>query len=202
MTVTELRNRFVRLTEGKTLDSTPEDQDILKLLNQALSYIGELVPLYDSSVAVSITGSVYEYPLKDMGRSMATIDTVSVDGELLKGYTNKPGELYVWEQFLSYYPNYATSSPGKPEAATVYGQKLLLVPTPKQVYSCLVAGRYRPAPLVSDSDEPDIPEHLHEIVAILAATLAMYPVDGKENLLSKLKDNFATCYDILKRESE
>lgn len=74
--------------------------------------------------------------------------------------------------------------------------KLMLVPTPDQAYEVHLEYSYRPAFMILDADEPDVPEEYHEFIAVLATRDGLIK-DGRP--LDPIKDKLKE-YELLLKQ--
>ena len=190
------------------LDATAlSDAEKDAYINRALEVCGLSLYLYNR-VAFAPTNGQGSYQFSDVASFtnvvMLSVDRVMLDGSWIRDYTRRVG-LFTFDQFRSRFPSYTTAVAGVPVAATVVGRSLLFdKPFDASAASDAgyVWGRHMPRALVDGGyEEPvDVPSHLHETVAQIAAVRAAMMTFDAEQEQARLQTYAQDAYTLLVAE--
>lgn len=143
------------------------------IINWGLRQVGLSLYLYgDVTLTLAENDRVISLSDTKFAKEMLSIDSVRIGSNTLRDATRRYG-LYTADQFRAWYPNAASATAGVPDAATHLNDSLVFNrPVNAATAGAHTArGRYLPKPLVDSSylTPLDVPTHLHEIIAYMAA---------------------------------
>lgn len=150
-------------------------------INWAQRLLSKKLFLYDPSITLTLANNQQSYDLRNVStssfsRKVLWVHYVIIGGVTLKDNQGTEPGLFSMEEFQKNVDGWRTAANGTPTAAMQADRYLYLYPKPNGSGSNnYVAGRYMAADLANDSDIPDIPEELHDILAALAAVRAAEP---------------------------
>lgn len=158
-------------------------------LNWALDSASRKLYLYGSDIGTNESSGVGTYSfLSDFDKRMLAIDRVSVGGNLLKDIEGLPG-LYTIREMDVRYATWRTVPDQTPVAAAVDGNNLVFNAFPiSSLPAVIVSGRFLADEVDDESDVPDIPEHLHQELALLTAFKYAMPTVSMEEAWARLKN--------------
>lgn len=85
--------------------------------------------------------------------------------------------------------------PGVPMAYTLKRDRLVIFPMPLSTYKLNLLYSYAVADMVDDTDEPDVPEQYHELIALIAAEDGFIKDGRASDLLVKRMADFTRQLD-------
>lgn len=179
MTQAEARTRRDQLLSLSNLNrdgtAPTEAQDVVQI-NQAIRYIAREVPLWDPTIAFTMSANVMEYSLLDTGivaRRIKRPAWLKIDTRTLRRPDGKPG-FWTRDEFVAQYPDWQNQSAGEVRLAVWNGTDVLIWPKPDATEAALTASfaaEYWPADVTTsdDSNQLPLPEELHDCVPYLMA---------------------------------
>lgn len=183
--------------------ASPSDSQVYAVLNWALRSIGLSIYLYEE-VEFTLANGVRQISLDDtttFGKAIITVDQVMVEGAYLRDFTRRVG-MWRTDQFTRWYRDASTVASDLPVAVTVMGNSLSFNCPSDDNYECSLWGRVFPAPIVASSHESpdDIPTHLHEAIAYIAAVKWAMPNATVDDQYRRLQTYSGEAIDILVAE--
>lgn len=214
MDLTALRlafDKFITVDLSAVTDSLDasalSDAEKDAYLNRALEVCGLSLYIYNR-VAFAPVNGVSNYTFSSTSYFtdvvMLSVDRVMLDGVWLRDFTRRTG-LFTFDQFRARFPNYTSAASGVPVAATVVGRSLQF-DKPFNAGAAgdagYVWGRHLPRALVDGGyDEPaDVPAHLHETVAQIAAVRAAMMTFDSEQEQARIQTYAQDAYALLVAE--
>lgn len=207
MTLVQLRTRVSQLLAfdldnfASDASGTVADADLTIQINWALRLLSKKLFLYDPSITLTLGAGTQTYDLRNtstssFSRIVLWVHYVIIGGVSLLDYHGTEPGTWTMPQLQKRHDAWRTDSSGTVLRAVQADRALILHPKPSATGSNnFVAGRYMPAALSGDSDVPDIPLELHEILATLAAVKASEPNVSEGEGWERLKRYDAAMVD-------
>lgn len=85
--------------------------------------------------------------------------------------------------------------PGEPRFYTFKRNRLVIYPAPTTAYTMKIYYSYAVSDMVNASDEPDVPEQYHELIALIAAEDGFIKDGRASDLLNKRMKDFEKAMD-------
>lgn len=194
--IESLVDELVALDLNTTVDPSAVGYDARRteMIDWAVRLLSTSVYLY-GDVTLSIANNDREFNLDDtakFGRAMLTIDRVRLGTTTwLRDATRRIG-LFSVDQFNIAYPTHRTAAAGVPVAGCVAYNRLILDKPCNNTIATddgFVIGRYVAALDTSDTNDvpTDLPVHLHECIAYLAAIKFTMPNADESDQWNRLK---------------
>jgi len=183
---------------------SPTNAQLNASLNWAQRNIGKRIHLFDPKITFTLVASQAKYDIRDVktpvvSRKVLIPHVVTLGGNPLYQYDGKVG---VWSigELARCRPTYLTESAGTVSIAAFFDRYIYLSPAPSAVGSNnFISGTYIPADMSNDTDEPDIPEELHECLAYYAAVHAALPSATETEQWQRIQAYNAEWADEVKR---
>lgn len=171
------------------------------VLNRSLRLVGQALYLYKNDVLLTLvnTQQTYDYDGGDFAQVMLDVDAVHYNGAFLRDFTRKIG-VFTVPQFDARFPSWRAATAGEPTAVCSNGKSLIFdkpANTTAAGNDCYARGRVLPIALSGDSSVPEIPEHCHEIIAMLGAIIYAMPTATVDEQWFRLQNYQANTMDVL-----
>lgn len=172
---------------------TPEDDEWIDVLNWAQRTVARTIEPYDPLIPFTLVVDQHTYDIRSLSvvtKKVVRVDRVYVDGNPLYARSMRDYGLWSLSELQTYVPTWFSDGSGTPTKAVSYDTSLILHPKPSSVFAnTYIAGIYFPAdltdPAATDAT-PDLPEEIHEALALLAAIYAADPNVSEQEGLARL----------------
>lgn len=173
---------------------TESFSELLEYANYALRTIGRMVSPYQMNISLTVSAGTVQIGMgsTSIGKRMKTVRNLGYGNNTLKNFIGKPGP-YNSDEFNVAFPSWRNAAVGVTTAYTFDGTNIYVTPPPTTGISTLswwVEGEYIPADLVNTTDEPDLPEDLHEAIVDLGYIYAAHPGVSEEHQLARFGEMF------------
>lgn len=185
---------------------TPTDLAIVGQLNWAQRAVARKIEPYDPLIGLTLTPSQLQHNLRDLAvvtKKVVRPELVMINGVTLLTRDQKDYGLWSMNELRSSCSTWFSDAAGTPTKAVFYDTKLILHPKPTSAFAnSYIAGVYFPAdltdPAVTDAT-PDLPEEIHEALALMAALYAADPNVSEAEGLSRLGRYSQRAHDAIRQ---
>ena len=176
--------------------TAPTDAQIVAQLNWAQRTIAKRIEPFDPKITLTLVQNQDTYNLRDIttpvvSKKVFRVQRVMINGGFLLTRDLRDYGLWSLDELQTYASTWITDSADTPTKAVQDGTQLILHPKPSSTFSNnYISGYYLPADLLdpgTSDNTPDLPEEVHEAMALLTAVYASDPVVSEAEGLARLQ---------------
>lgn len=204
----DLQTEFMVLDLDNSKGESPTTGNQNEQINWSYRAICRQVGLFDPAIVLTAVAGQALYNTRDITTPAVSKKVVEVKGVYINNNPLAKADgmtrgLWTLQELERIHPGWRSAANGTPYVALQQNYNVLrLFPAPTAAIvssgNNFIAGTYLPPDMSNNSDVPDLPEELHEIIAYGAAVKAALPVVTEQEMWNRIKAYSAESIDAIR----